>query len=179
MNLRSLLKQVPATAYLYGLLGVALIGAYQGWAYHQREIGRREVELAQSASELRAAKMRADSLEKVYRVDTLRLTKIKRVTDSLTVTVEQWKTDTLKVVEYVAKADTAIKACVQALGTCEARVGAERAGRLAAEKQTAILKAQMPGNLARCGVSVGAGAVWSGGRVAAGPAVTVGCKIAP
>ncbi len=140
----ALLKQLPATAYLYGLLVAALVAGFAGFVHYQREIGRREVMLSVAASDLRDAKMRADSLEKVYRVDTLRLTKIKRVTDSLTVTVEQWKHDTVKVVEYVAKADTAIKACVQALGTCEQRVGAERAGRKAAEAQVKILTAQIP-----------------------------------
>jgi hypothetical protein len=148
MNIRALLRQVPSTAYLYGLLAVAVGGAYAGFVHYQREIGRREVMLSVAASELRTAKMRADSLERAYRVDTIRLTKIKRVTDSLTVSVDRWKTDTLKVVEYVAKSDTAIRACVQALGTCEAMVGAERAGRLAAESQAKILRQQMPSKLA-------------------------------
>jgi hypothetical protein len=135
---------------VYLVVGGVAAGA--GWLAlnnaHQREVGKLDLLLTHAKADAKAAKVRADSLEKVYRVDTLRLTKIKRVTDSLTVTVESWKHDTVKVVEYVAKADTAIRACVQALGTCEQWVGAERAGRLAAESQAKILRQQMPSKLA-------------------------------
>jgi hypothetical protein len=147
-NWLTLARSVPATAYLYGLLAVALLSMYAGFVHYQREIGRREIMLSAAASELRDAKMLADSLAKVYRVDTLRFTKIRRVTDSLTVTVDRWKTDTLKVVEYVIKADSTIKACSQALATCEQRVGAVTRALAASERANGILKAQMPSKLA-------------------------------
>lgn len=67
-----------------------------------------------------------------------------RQTDTIPRDVERWKHDTLKVVEYVAQLDTTIRACTQALGTCEARVGAERIRGNALASEVKVLKAQMP-----------------------------------
>lgn len=134
-------------------LGVTLIslivgsGVFASYNAIQREIGRRDVLLSVTRADLKRAKVRIDSLERAYRVDTLRMWRTVRTLDTLTVNVERWKHDTLKVVEYVAKADTTIKACTMALSTCEARVGAERDGRLAAEKQVKLLQSQMPSKL--------------------------------
>jgi hypothetical protein len=154
------------SAVLRVLLALAVLGGGVAYLVHQqREIGRREVLLAQSANELRVAKARADSLERAYRVDTVRLTRLKVVTDTMTTTVERWKHDTLEVVRYVVQADSTIKACTQALATCDQMVGAERKGREAAEAQVAILRQRMPSKLApwrhgAMGVAVGALAVF-------------------
>jgi|GEM_PF-5649103 len=128
----------------YIATAIVLAGAVTWYNHVQREIGRRDLLIAQYAATAKTEARRADSLAKVYRIDTLRLWKVQRVTDSLTVTVDRWKHDTLRVVEYVAKADTAIKACVQALGTCEARVGAEKARGDALAKEVGVLKRQIP-----------------------------------
>ena len=45
-----------------------------------------------------------------------------------TAAVERWKRDTLKVVEYVKQSDSTIKACTQALQTCDERVGIAQRG---------------------------------------------------
>lgn len=74
----------------------------------------------------RALRARADSLlasaearEPAYARDTVVLWRTKRVVDTLTETVDQWKYDTTKVTEYVYLADSTIRACVSALQTCE------------------------------------------------------------
>ncbi len=81
---------------------------------------------AGEAARLRAAN---DSLARVaarvdtvYQRDTLRLWRAVRAVDTLTVTVDQWKHDTVRVVEYVQRADLAIRACVATVTTCEQRV---------------------------------------------------------
>ena len=148
MNVKALLKQVPAMAYLYGLLAAALVTGYAGFVHTQREIGKRDIQIHQYEVANADLRHEADSLRKAYKVDTLRLTKIRRVTDSLTVTVEQWKHDTLRVVEYVAQADTTIKACTKALSTCEARVGVAQRGWDGARDEIKVLKASMPSKLA-------------------------------
>ncbi len=147
MNVKALLRQVPMTAYLYGVLAVAVVGGIAEYNHLQREIGKREVMLSQAEHERVAARMRADSLEKVYRVDTLRLTRLKTVWDTtyqrLTDTLKL--TDTVKVpVKVLVLADSSIKACTMALQTCDQRVGAERQRREAAEKEIGLLKASYP-----------------------------------
>lgn len=141
-------KDLASKAGPYVALLFALSTLIAGYNHYQREIGRREILIAQARKDGAAARRRADSLEKAYRVDTLRLWKIKRETDSLTVTVDRWKHDTIEVVRFVTKADSTIRSCTLALATCEQRVGAERDGRLAAERENRILMKQMPGPLA-------------------------------
>lgn len=170
--------QVAAAAILLALS----TGAVTAYNHHQREIGRREMVIAQLAAEHRAALQRADSLEKAFRIDTVRFVRLRTVWDTayrtLTDTVQL--TDTVRVpVTVLVTADSTIRACSQALGTCEQRVAAERTARQAADRQVKILLQQMPGPLSRCGAGVGAAAVWDGKGVRAGPGVTVGCRVFP
>jgi hypothetical protein len=138
------LQKVPTIAYMVLLGSGALIGGYQYWAHTQQEIGKRDVLIAQLEITNRDLLRSKDSLAKQYKVDTLRLTKIRKVTDSLTVTVDRWKHDTLEVTKYVLLSDSTIKACTQALVTCEARVGVAQRGWDGARGEIAILKKQMP-----------------------------------
>ena len=158
------LRRIPSAAYLYGVLAVAVFGAYQGWAYHQREVGKRDLLIAQAEQENATLRAREDSLAKAYRVDTLRLWRTVRALDTLTVSVDHWKTDTLKVVEYVGKADSTVKACTLALGTCEQRVAVAQKGWDNARREIATLKASFPSKLSpwrhgAIGAILGAGAV--------------------
>ena len=111
-----------------GVLAVLALGLY---GQEQRKRGAAE------AGE-RAARLELDSLRKVgARVDTV--FRIQRDTfyvrrlrvDTLTQTVELWKHDTTKVVEYVQQADSTIKACGALVLTCEER-GALYRGEIAA-----------------------------------------------
>lgn len=132
------------------VLGVGLLmGGYSYWAHVQREYGKRDLLIAQAERTNADLRHAQDSLANVYRVDTLRLTTIRRVTDSLTVTVDRWKHDTVRVVEYVAKADTAIRVCTAALHTCEARVGVAQRGWAVARQELTVLKASFPSPVAK------------------------------
>ena len=123
---------------------VALSASVAWYNHYQREIGRRDLLIRQYAEEATVQKKRADSLSLRYVRDTVRLWKTIRRTDTLTQTVEQWKHDTVKVVEFVQQADSTIKACTQALATCEQRIGAERARGNALQGEAALLRRQMP-----------------------------------
>ena len=46
MNIKALLKQVPATAYIVSWAIVILWGAWMANSYHQREIGKRDLLIA-------------------------------------------------------------------------------------------------------------------------------------
>ena len=182
MNVRALLRQVPSAVYLYAVLGVAVIGGYNVFVHQQREIGKRDLLIAQHERTNADLRHQADSLSKVYRTDTVRLTKIRRVTDSLTVTVDQWKHDTLKVVEYVDSTVVERKACDDARLTCEARTKVAEDGWANARSEIARIKAiPKQGWIARhTAASVGIGATYGqDGRVAVGPTVSFGFRFFP
>jgi len=127
------------------VLAVAALGGLVAWNnQHQRAIGKRDIQIHQYEVANHALRAEADSLAKAYRVDTLRLTRLKLRTDTLTQTVERWKRDTLTVVEYVTRADSTIKACTQALSTCDERVGVAQRGWAGARDEMKVLKASFP-----------------------------------
>lgn len=144
MNVKALLRQIPSAAYLYAVLGVAVIGGYNVFVHQQREIGKRDLLIAQHERTNEQLRKAQDSLAKVYRTDTVRLTRYRLRVDSLTTTVELWKHDTVKVVEYVTKADSTIRVCSQALLTCEQRVGVAQKGWDNARAEIAKLKSATP-----------------------------------
>lgn len=65
-------------------------------------------------------------LDTVYVRDTLTMWRTVKRVDTLTQTVERWKTDTLAVTQYVTLADSALQACASVVRTCEARLALER-----------------------------------------------------
>lgn len=65
-------------------------------------------------------------LDTVYVRDTLTLWRTVRRIDTLTQTVERWKTDTLAVIRYVTLADSTLQACASVVRTCEQRLELER-----------------------------------------------------
>jgi len=165
-RLLAYLKQLPTIVYLViAGLGI-LVGGYRCWAHVQQEYGKRDLHIAQAErtnADLRHAK---DSLNVVYRTDTVRFTRYLRTTDSVFANVERWKTDTLKVVEYVAKADTTIRACTQALSTCEQRVGVAQKGWDGARAEIAILKKSIPSSSQKwLYMAIGGGAGYLAGRI--------------
>lgn len=144
MNVRDFLKRIPSAVYLYMLLAIGIFGAYQSFVYHQRQIGKRELQIVQYEIANRDLRREADSLAKRYRVDTIWRRVTQTRVDTMATTVDRWKHDTLRVVEFVARADTAAKACTQALQTCEQRVGVATRGWDNARAENAILKASFP-----------------------------------
>lgn len=103
------------------LLGALVLAA----VFHFRFL-REKSEVDAQRSQLQAA---LDSLagetakvDTIYVRDSVTVWRLKRATDTLTRTVDRWKHDTIKVVEYVERADSTIRACSQLVLTCEARV---------------------------------------------------------
>lgn len=147
--LLALLRKLPVTVYLYAVIALGVVAGYASFVHTQREIGRREVLLAQAETARREAVHRADSLEKAFKRDTVIFNKWRTRWDTIVHTDSQWIHDTLPVPVKVVKelvyvADTTIKACTQALNTCNQRVGAEKTARLAAEEEVKILKKSIP-----------------------------------
>jgi hypothetical protein len=65
-------------------------------------------------------------LETLYVRDTQTFWRTKTRWDTVVLSVDRWKTDTLRVVEYVQLADSSLRACASALRTCEQRLELER-----------------------------------------------------
>jgi hypothetical protein len=101
------------------LLVVLLLGLAALVADDARGARGEAARLRRSLDSLATVSARVDTVYAVQR-DTL-WRRIAR-TDTLTATVEVWKRDTLRVVEYVTRADSAIRACVATVLTCEERV---------------------------------------------------------
>jgi septal ring factor EnvC (AmiA/AmiB activator) len=153
-----------------------------GWRYtaKQREIGALQVTLADDVRVLAKATKRSDSLETAFRVDTLKL--FKRITNTVTQLDTLVRSDTLKLtdtvkvtVEVVREAQETILACRATVVTCGELNESRRQQIDALEAETRKLKALKPSLLSRCGLSAGYGATDKG----FGPAVLVGCRIAP
>lgn len=148
----------------------------------QRQIGALNAEIAQQEHDNRTLRMAQDSLAAIYRVDTVRLTRLKVRTDTLTNTVEQWKHDTLKVVEYVKQAVKTENACEEVKHDCEARVKVGEDGWKNARSEIAKIKAlPTPNWLQRhTAASVGLGATYGqDGKVSVGPTVSFGFRFFP
>lgn len=107
------MKRLP---WFLALAALALAAWFGFGARGDRSEARR---LRAANDSLRAVARRVDS---VYVRDTLTLWRLARATDTLTATVEVWKRDTLRVVEYVERADSTIRACAATVATCEERV---------------------------------------------------------
>lgn len=160
------LKRIPSAAYLYAVIGVALVGGYNIFVHQQREIGKRDSLIANAErtnAELRRAQ---DSLAKQYGVDTIWRRVTKTRVDTMATTVEVWKHDTLRVVEFVARADTAAKACTQALLTCDQKVAIATKGWDNARAEIAKIKSAQPSK-ARPWIygAAGAGLGYLAGRI--------------
>lgn len=123
MNIKGLLRQVPATAYLYAALGAAVVAGYAGFVHQQRDIGRRDVLTAQ-------ANASRDSLAKLIRHkdaqfarDTVRVFRSVATVDTLiqrwidTALVQRTDTVTLTVHEATAIQDT-LRACRSLVRDC-------------------------------------------------------------
>lgn len=97
------------------------LGVGHGW--QQRRYGRAEAATAQLRLANDSLKRESRRIDTLYRVQVDTFVRWRVRLDTLTRTVAEWKHDTVKVVEYVARADSTIRACSVALETCEQRVG--------------------------------------------------------
>ena len=89
---------------------VLLIAAVFGYGYHREQVGKREARIAVLVAE----KARIDT---VYRQDTLTLTRVRRITDSVLVLDTVIRVDSVKVLVAAER-----QACDAVIQTCEQRV---------------------------------------------------------
>jgi hypothetical protein len=105
---------------LLGAVAVAALGLY---GREQRARGRAEAQLVAlraAYDSLGRVQRRVDTVHRVQR-DTL-YRRIARV-DTMTLTVREWMHDTVEVIRYVTRTDSALRACLAADSTCTARLG--------------------------------------------------------
>lgn len=139
-------------AFLWGTILGAVLGLAAGLA---SEHGRR----APAASPIPDTLIvRERQLDTVFLRDTIRLTRWRTQFDTLTDSVEVWKHDTLRVVEYVRVADSTVAACTDALATCEAQKANLRAQRDTARAAFDREHAKPKASLKRDAAFAGAGA---------------------
>ncbi len=166
-------KQLAAKVAPY--LGVALVagGWFATYTREQREIGRRDLLLANARADVATASQRADSLARAYRVDTVRLTRLVQRWDTLyaqlTDTLTLARTDTVRVpVQMLVTADSTIRACRAVVFTCEQRVAAEGARADAFATQVQLLRKSRPSGVR----------TWAERSVWVAVGVEIGCLLA-
>ena len=136
-------------------LVLAVAGSALGAAFYAGQWVARDATLAAARDTVRVELLRLDT---IYRRDTVRLTHWREKWDTVRQDVERWKHDTLRVVEYVAVADSTIRACVAALATCEQQKAAlTRRAELAEEAYRRTL-AKVPSGKRRAAELIGAAA---------------------
>jgi len=153
MNARALLRQVPATAYLYGLLAVAIVGGIATYTHQQREKGRQEVLTAQAVHARDSLAVLLKAKGGKFRVDTVRvfrsITTLDTLIQSRVDTAIVHQTDTVKITirEAVAIQDT-LKACRSLVRDC-ADIQDDLRGFIRADSAIIrSLRRQMPSQLA-------------------------------
>jgi hypothetical protein len=134
-------KRAIAPLLTLALVVVVGFAAWQGQR-SEREFGIRDAAIRASEARVIVLERVADSLRRAYRTDTVRLWRSIRALDTLTVTVDQWKHDTVRVVEYVRAADETARACTRAVATCEERLKVADSLRIEAEGQRDTLRKQ-------------------------------------
>lgn len=105
------------------VLGIVLVVAVVLFFQQRQAASRAERRAAMATAAADSLRRRGDSLAAAYTVDTLRLTRWVTRWDSVTM---PGVVDTVPVEVIVAVADSTIRACTLALGTCEERVKTER-----------------------------------------------------
>lgn len=103
------------------LVAALFVGWLSSCQQEERRVGAALVLLDSAGARAQRLKRRADSLAKVYRTDTVRLWRTLRTLDTLTETVDRWKHDTTRVVEFVEVAEAAAVSCRATIATCEER----------------------------------------------------------
>lgn len=171
----------------WGILLVLVVGGYIGWRQYERNIGARDVRIAQ-------LEHRSDSLEHIVipgdsirfaRRDTVKLFRTIATTDTvlrrLIDTALVHHTDTVTVTRtLLVTVDSTIRACRETVSEC-ATLANDR-GVLLVQKDSIIkiLRQQRPSALSRCGLSVGYGIQAStDGRIRNGFAALAGCRVLP
>ncbi len=108
---------VTIAALAVTLLGGAW-GAMRAHDAEQRAIGARDVKIHALDSVIAANKQQTAKVDTLWRIDTLKLARVVARTDTLRDSVLKHVTDTLIVKEYIARSDSALRACSLVVDDC-------------------------------------------------------------
>ena len=118
------LSTVQKEAWVWGIALVVAVSAFGGFVGHERAVGRLEVAVADDVTVMKALRRNGDSIQVVYRTDTVQ--SVQRLTHTDTVLARIVDTaivhhhDSVYVsVATVAHADTSIHACLVIKADCE------------------------------------------------------------
>jgi hypothetical protein len=135
-------------AIVVAAIAAVLLSA-AGWNAHQRQIGALQYVVRDDVMVARVARLRADSLERAFRVDTVRL--FRRITNTLTVLDTVVLSDTLRLsdtvkvtVEVIRDAQETIRACQATVLTCSQLNEARQRQIDALGAENRAIKAQVP-----------------------------------
>ncbi len=172
------MKPMTGRELLLILVGVAGIFGYLRW--DAKRDGRREADLSANAQHVHILEDSLKVARAQFTVDTVKV--FRRITQTDSVFREIVKADTLRLTDTVKVTVEVVREAVATLNAC--RVTVRECGELRAKEQArgdslahrvTILEGMKPSLLSRCGLSVGYGASDKG----AGPAVLMGCRVAP
>lgn len=153
------------TRYLPWLAVALLLWQARCAGVRQGELQAQLRVLATQADSLRAESTRLDT---VYRADTVRLTRWRTAYDTLY--ADRQITDTVWVKRFVVTADSTIKSCSAALGTCEAATATLRSRIGNLDSTLALERRRRP---SRLGCTAGPSATTKG----IGVGVTCGVRV--
>jgi len=171
-------KPLTARELLIWLALVVGFFAYLRW--DARRDGRLAEKLAQNAQHVTALQDSLKVARATFTVDTVRT--FKRITNTVTQLDTLIQSDTLRLTDTVKVTVEVVREAVETLNACRQTV--LDCGRLRALEQRRgdslqarvdLQDKQKPKLLDRCGLSVGYGSTAKG----LGPAVLVGCRVAP
>ncbi len=173
--------KLKAWLWLVGLLVV--VALYLGWRTEERRIGARDLATQNAERAVDSLNKQLATDRRVFVTDTVRVLRSTRTVDTLlehrvdTAIVHHSDTVKITVKEAVAIQDT-IKACTAVVISCGVLRAREQQRGDSLQSVVNLLKKASPSLFARCGVTVGYGAVYADG-IKAGPGVLAGCKIVP
>lgn len=168
----------------WGAALVVVMLAYLGWRGHERSVGALEAKIATLEAQTKVLSKEADSLENVFRVDTVRLTTIAvKAETTLTRIIDTAlieRHDTVRVpVEVLIQSDSVIRACRIVQSDCAKLADTQKAEIADLRAELSATKAKTPSWVSeRLGVGVGYGCVVSG-SARCGPTVAAIVRIWP
>lgn len=162
-------------AVLATLAMLLVMGGIAAVAAHERAVGRQEQQAADNARIIATDKGQVAKADTVFVAKTDTLTRYIARTTTLHDTVLKHLTDTVLVKEYVATADSTIRACSDVVLSCDT-VRARYRALVSADSVAALAPKPKAGLFAHFKKSVGVAAVYAldDHKLHAGPAISVG-----
>ena len=149
---------ISLSAVYKGIAGVVVVAlAIFLYSAHERSVGALDAKLSQAETQVHALSKTADSLENLFRVDTVvltkRITKIDTILQHLIDTAVVHHHDTVTVTrEVLVQADSTIRYCKAVLSECSAGWTAEKGINASLRAELTATQAKVPsafGNVVR------------------------------